>query len=43
LSAGVACTDQGRVPGLDLLRAIAILWVMAYHLSSYGVKLPAFV
>lgn len=33
----------GRVPGLDLLRAIAILWVMAYHLTSYGVVLPGFV
>lgn len=32
---------HGRVPGLDLLRAIAILWVMAYHVTSYGVVLPA--
>jgi peptidoglycan/LPS O-acetylase OafA/YrhL len=31
------------VPGLDLLRALAILWVMAYHLTSYGVALPGFV
>ncbi len=31
----------GRVPGLDLLRATAILWVMAYHVTSYGVLLPA--
>jgi len=25
-----------RLPGLDLLRAIAIAWVMAYHASSFG-------
>jgi peptidoglycan/LPS O-acetylase OafA/YrhL len=25
-----------RLPGLDLLRAAAILWVMAYHLSLFG-------
>ncbi|MBQ5965634.1 acyltransferase [Massilia sp. ZL223] len=25
-----------RLPGLDLLRAFAIVWVMAYHLVSYG-------
>ncbi|SFC60528.1 acyltransferase family protein [Massilia yuzhufengensis] len=36
-----AAHHPGRVPGLDLLRAIAILWVMAYHVTSYGVKLPA--
>ena len=28
-------------PGLDLLRAIAIVWVMAYHLVSHGPRLPA--
>lgn len=32
-----------RLPGLDLLRAVAIVWVMLYHLASYGVSLPAFV
>lgn len=32
-----------RLPGLDLLRAIAIVWVMLYHVSSYGVRLPAFI
>lgn len=31
---------EGQVPGLDLLRAVAILWVMAYHVTSYGVALP---
>ena len=36
-----ARTDQERVPGLDLLRAVAIVWVMAYHVTSYGVVLPA--
>lgn len=36
-------SPPGRLPGLDLLRAVAILWVMAYHLTSYGVALPAFV
>ena len=29
------------MPGLDLLRAVAIVWVMAYHVTSYGVVLPA--
>jgi len=30
-------SDQSRhLPGLDLLRAIAIVWVMAYHLASHG-------
>ena len=32
-----------RMPGLDLLRAIAIVWVMLYHVSSYGPRLPAWV
>jgi peptidoglycan/LPS O-acetylase OafA/YrhL len=32
---------HARRPGLDLLRAIAILWVMAYHVTSYSVRLPA--
>lgn len=36
----LAPPGEGRVPGLDLLRAIAILWVMAYHVTSYGVRLP---
>lgn len=31
---------EDRIPGLDLLRAIAIVWVMAYHVTSYGVRLP---
>ena len=31
----------GRQPGLDLLRALAVLWVMLYHLASYGIALPA--
>ncbi|OON64507.1 hypothetical protein B0920_14625 [Massilia sp. KIM] len=30
-----------RLPGLDLLRALAIVWVMAYHLSSSVAGLPA--
>lgn len=29
-----------RLPGLDFLRALAIVWVMLYHLESYGVRLP---
>lgn len=33
--------DPSRLPGLDLLRAIAIVWVMAYHLVSVGPRLPA--
>ncbi|MFL6673408.1 MAG: acyltransferase family protein [Massilia sp.] len=32
-----------RAPGLDLLRAAAIGWVMLYHLESYGVRLPGVV
>lgn len=32
-----------RLPGLDLLRAIAIATVMLYHVTSYGVRLPAWV
>lgn len=32
-----------RDPGLDLLRALAILVVMLYHLSSHGFALPAIV
>jgi len=30
-----------HLPGLDLLRALAIVWVMAYHLVSHGPRLPA--
>lgn len=30
-----------HLPGLDLLRALAIAWVMAYHLVSHGPRLPA--
>ncbi|WP_226929417.1 acyltransferase family protein [Janthinobacterium aquaticum] len=29
-----------RLPGLDLLRALAIAWVMLYHLESLGPRLP---
>jgi peptidoglycan/LPS O-acetylase OafA/YrhL len=32
---------MNRLPGLDLLRAVAIAWVMLYHLTSYGPRLPA--
>lgn len=28
--------NHQRLPGLDVLRALAIAWVMAYHLVSYG-------
>lgn len=30
-----------RRPGLDVLRAVAILWVMLYHATSHGIVLPA--
>jgi len=30
-----------HLPGLDVLRAVAILWVMGYHLVSHGPRLPA--
>ena len=33
-------TTAGRLPGLDLLRALAIAWIMLYHLESYGLRLP---
>jgi peptidoglycan/LPS O-acetylase OafA/YrhL len=33
--------QSNHLPGLDLLRAIAIVWVMAYHLASHGPRLPA--
>jgi peptidoglycan/LPS O-acetylase OafA/YrhL len=29
-------TAPTRLPGLDLLRAAAICWVMAFHASSFG-------
>lgn len=32
--------NMRREPGLDLLRAAAIVWVMLYHLESYGLPLP---
>jgi peptidoglycan/LPS O-acetylase OafA/YrhL len=32
-----------RLPGLDLLRAGAIVWVMLYHLESYGIEMPGLV
>jgi peptidoglycan/LPS O-acetylase OafA/YrhL len=31
-----ATRASARLPGLDLLRAVAISWVMAYHASSFG-------
>lgn len=31
---------DARLPGLDLLRALAIAWIMLYHLESYGVRFP---
>ena len=35
--------NPDRLPGLDLLRAIAIAWVMLYHVTSYGPRLPRWV
>lgn len=35
--------SNGRAAGIDLLRALAIVSVMAYHLSSHGVALPPMV
>lgn len=39
------CTraDRQRLPGLDLLRALAVLGIMLYHVSSYGPRLPTFI
>src|SRR5436305_4223897 len=33
-------TDRERQPGLDLLRALAILVVVIYHAALFGFKLP---
>jgi peptidoglycan/LPS O-acetylase OafA/YrhL len=38
-----SATSTPRDPGLDLLRALAILVVMLYHMSSHGFALPAIV
>lgn len=32
-----------RAPGIDLLRALAIVAVMLYHVSSHGIPMPALV
>lgn len=32
-----------HLPGLALLRAIAVLWIMLYHVTSYGPVLPGLV
>jgi peptidoglycan/LPS O-acetylase OafA/YrhL len=32
----LARAASARLPGLDLLRAVAISWVMAFHASSFG-------
>lgn len=34
---------EPRAPGIDLLRALAIVTVMLYHLGSHGIALPAWV
>jgi peptidoglycan/LPS O-acetylase OafA/YrhL len=34
-------TDRKRQPGLDLLRALAIIVVVIYHAALFGFKLPA--
>ncbi len=36
----LAAPHASRLPGLDLLRALAIVWIMLYHLESYGLRLP---
>src|SRR2546430_3417637 len=33
-------TDRKRQPGLDLLRALAIIVVVIYHAALFGFKLP---
>jgi peptidoglycan/LPS O-acetylase OafA/YrhL len=38
-----SASSTPRDPGLDLLRALAILVVMLYHMSSHGFALPAIV
>ncbi len=39
----MAPPGAARLPGLDLLRAFAVLWIMLYHVTSYGSRLPDFV
>src|ERR671925_1342833 len=34
-------THRDRQPGLDLLRALAIIVVVVYHAALFGFKLPA--
>ena len=34
-------TDRERQPGLDLLRALAIIVVVIYHAALFGFKLPS--
>ena len=41
LTLPVYCDETQALPGLDLLRAIAIAWVMLYHVTSNSVRLPA--
>jgi peptidoglycan/LPS O-acetylase OafA/YrhL len=42
IAAPVAHTQRSRKPGLDLIRAIAICWVMLYHASIMGlISYPA--
>ena len=36
----VSAVPAARLPGLDLLRALAIGWIMLYHLESYGLRFP---
>lgn len=42
-SLSVMVDQASRAAGIDVLRALAILSVMLYHLSSHGVALPAMV
>ena len=36
----VSAVPAARLPGLDLLRALAIGWIMLYHLESHGPRFP---
>ena len=36
----LSAPPSARAPGPDLLRAVAIAWIMLYHLESHGLRLP---
>jgi peptidoglycan/LPS O-acetylase OafA/YrhL len=41
LAVAAPAASPDRLPGLDLLRAVAIAWVLLYHASLFGLASPA--